>query len=226
MPSEWVSSELKGIEAAAFRVEDSTNAKLCGMGGQADRCSVGGNCMLDIYVDERKTPLPWREPEQKADWIKQYNSSNWLKPYEYVEKSEKYTPTKLGGNSIELHPFVNPATTDEAGYEVTIDRNIKDPKKYGLKWRHLSVFGYRRPAAGNLTLIVFRSDCSKNYGDPTSHCLRLASLKEWDDLTKAPLHEVLLPLSFTQRMEHMSAKASEQFVNFIKSIVPQEPVHP
>ena len=76
MPPQWVNEELIGVEAAAFRVEESSNAKLCGLGGKEDQCDSGGNCMLDIYVDEKKHLLPWREPEQKSDWIKQYNSSN------------------------------------------------------------------------------------------------------------------------------------------------------
>ena len=56
MPQEGVYPELKGIEAAAFRIED-TGYKLCGMGGKAENCKDNYRCIIDIYIDETKTPF-------------------------------------------------------------------------------------------------------------------------------------------------------------------------
>ncbi len=58
MPPEGIYSELKGIEAAAFRIEDC-NYKMCGMGRKAENCMANYRCITDIYIDETKTPLPW-----------------------------------------------------------------------------------------------------------------------------------------------------------------------
>jgi hypothetical protein len=219
MPGQWISSEISGIEAAAFRVEESTNAKVCGVGGKADQCLTGGKCMLDIYVDETKYPLPWREPQQSADWIKVYNSSNWLKKFEYVERSEHFEPSERGGGVMELRAFAHPKTNDQASYFITIDRNLKDPDKYGAMWGHLSVFGFKRMVVRNLSMISFSASCSRNFDPSVSQYLRLLPVDRSADLQEVPLHSAVLPISFTARMDELKANASANLINSVKAAI-------
>ena len=219
MPEQWVSSEISGIEAAAFRVEESTNAKVCGMGGKADQCLSGGKCMLDIYVDETKHPLPWREPQQQADWIKVYNSSNWIKKFEYVERSDRFTPSEGGGGGVELRAFAHPKTKEQASYFITIDRNLKNPDKYGFVWGHLAVFGFKRMVVSNLSLISFSASCSQNFGPSVTHYLRLLPVNRSGDPHEIPLHSADLPVSFTTRMDAMKVAATANLIKSVRAAV-------
>lgn len=47
MPEEWVSNELKGVDAVAFRVVPSY--KWCGWGGDPKACSEQTRCEMDLY---------------------------------------------------------------------------------------------------------------------------------------------------------------------------------
>ena len=52
MPSAWVSDDLKGIEAAAFRVGELELT--CGLGRTEETCARLMQCILDIYIDEKR----------------------------------------------------------------------------------------------------------------------------------------------------------------------------
>lgn len=76
MPEKWVSDQLKGVEALAFRVATMPYST-CGYGGQADRCAPAVSCILDIYVDETKHPLPWTD-ETAAGFSTRFSSAYFL----------------------------------------------------------------------------------------------------------------------------------------------------
>jgi hypothetical protein len=213
MPVAGVSEELKGVEAIAFRVEDGTNFRLCGMGGREENCKPGGSCMLDIYVDESSYPLPWREPDQRADWINQYTSQVWLKAYEDPDKSTTFTPAIGKRGTATLHPFVDPKSTLEAGY------TQKNPEQRGTDWgKSLRVAGFRRKAVGQLTVIAFIDSCSRNFGELKPIYLSLESRDSVGAPALATFHEIEVPLSFVKTMESRIAKASDEFARYVRSL--------
>lgn len=57
MPAKYI-EDVQGVVAAAFRIED-TSYQQCGFGGRIDACRKVEECLLDLYFDESKTPLPW-----------------------------------------------------------------------------------------------------------------------------------------------------------------------
>lgn len=61
MPTDWVSSELKGVDAVSFRVVPSPY-KTCGWGGSPKGCRTDEvRCEMDLYFDQKSNPLPWDE---------------------------------------------------------------------------------------------------------------------------------------------------------------------
>ena len=77
MPAKYVEG-VQGIAAAAFRIED-TSYQQCGFGGQEGACRKIEDCLLDLYFDENKDPLPWAT-EIKSQWLPYYSSMRWLRP--------------------------------------------------------------------------------------------------------------------------------------------------
>lgn len=112
MPDEWVSDELKGVDAVAFRVVPRPY-KTCGWGGNPSACSPDGvevRCEMDLYFDHKRNPLPWdeRRPERYSSttalsvaflWDGQHNLA-----YQRLE-----TPKRKGDHVFATDsPFVDP----------------------------------------------------------------------------------------------------------------------
>ncbi len=104
MPEEWISTELKGVDAVAFRVVPSYSS--CGWGGDPKACNTNEvSCEMDLYFDHKINPLPWdaRYPEVVAD---QNRSSSY-----FVSPSSRWNrmPKRTNDDSFATHsPFVDP----------------------------------------------------------------------------------------------------------------------
>ena len=57
MPAEFVSAELKGAEAVAFRIVKKPDDEYCGLGGKAEVCSVPVELRFEVYI-KRDVKLP------------------------------------------------------------------------------------------------------------------------------------------------------------------------
>ena len=68
MPPEFVSSELKGAEAVAFRIVEDADEERCGWGGREEVCSRGKELRFEIYIRSGLLPkerdVPYYHPAQ------------------------------------------------------------------------------------------------------------------------------------------------------------------
>ena len=68
MPPEFVSSELKGAEAVAFRIVEEADEERCGWGGREEVCSRGKELRFEIYIRSGLLPkerdVPYYHPAQ------------------------------------------------------------------------------------------------------------------------------------------------------------------
>lgn len=216
MPQEGISNELKGIEAAAFRIEEMSY-KLCGMGGKAEQCRAKNErCMLDVYIDERVYPLPWRS-EQHADWYEKYTSLNWLIGANQADFqiTKQFTPNIVFRGIASLHPFADPQTTKEAVY---FYMSINDKYKYG---NALPMLAYKRSAVANLTLISFSGNCM-TAESPTAMLYRLESRDELFSDTLKRFHEFILPEVFVRRMNNLLKENSDANFRYYRSLLPKQ----
>lgn len=211
MPPADIDASLQGIEAAAFRIEEAP-FKLCGMGGQAEQCIPrNSSCVLDVYIDERLHPLPWRN-EQMADWLSSYTSLYWLegKPTD-IAPSKRFTADSTFKWLRTLHPFFDSETTKEAMYFYgdTSDR-------YG---NFMLVSGYKRGSIANLTLLTFRQGCLHN-SSPEAILYRLETRGD-ASVTLKRFHEFTLPKFFSRKMNALVEADSRENRQFFQRFIPR-----
>lgn len=153
MPAAWISDDLKGIEAAAFRTGELEMT--CGLAGNEKTCTRFMKCLLDIYVDEKKTPLPWLE-DKKADWLPSADSFHWL--FDAANNAPGKVPNPPG-----LDP-------DDSGFRTLRpfgDRQAKRPAYYEHngytpfddQFNNNQVLAYQRNLHGNLSMIRLSYGC-------------------------------------------------------------------
>ncbi len=200
MPPENIYPELKGIEAAAFRIEDP-GYRLCGMGGKAENCMIQYRCVTDVYIDESKYPLPWAT-DQLADWHPYYNSVRWLeKPGEIgaVPKAPANMNYKMDGYSS-LHPFMDPVSH----VKVYVGHNGNAPKSYKDDFSGVQVFGYKRGAIGGLSMINLGYSCMSRNSEHTDITFSFRSAIS-DEIgrstTLKKFHEFVLPNVFERKID-------------------------
>lgn len=118
MPAQYIEG-VQGIAAAAFRIED-TSYQECGFGGRADACRKVEQCLIDLYFDESKTPLPWAT-EIKSQWLPWYSSLQWLRPLSPKERPHGMLAIEPAEGVIRnetLHgqiiPFADPVSKRQA----------------------------------------------------------------------------------------------------------------
>lgn len=106
MPEQWIAPDLKGAEAVAFRVMPSY--KSCGWGGNPEACKEDEvQCVLDVYFDHAKQPLPWDERMRPAEIDTYLVSSNFM-----GSRANPHMRRIRPGDSFltQSSPFVDPIT--------------------------------------------------------------------------------------------------------------------
>jgi len=155
MPQAGIDPTLQGIEAAAFRIEPGRTT--CGLAGKEENCKQDYRCMLDIYVDESKHPLPWAT-DQKADWEDNYTSLETMLTSIPWKQRDTFLPegviTSDWGGIV--HAFADPYTRKEADFY----QNGDGPDYDDIAYNHAQVFGYRRQAVAGLTMVALYHGCS------------------------------------------------------------------
>lgn len=203
MPPENIYAELKGIEAAAYRIEDP-GYRLCGMGGKEENCMTQYRCVTDVYIDESKYPLPWAT-DQLADWHPRYSSVQWLeRPGEigWIPKVPSSMKPFSGMSSSDtgLHPFVDAQTHDGVflGHNGNVPENYPDWGCGGDL-----IHGYKRQVIAGLTMISLDYGCMSRNSEKKNVTFRFRSCKK-DGYKSLPLkqfHEFVLPDVFERKID-------------------------
>jgi len=151
MPAKWVSTDLKGADAVAFRVVPAYSS--CGWGGDASACRTDEvRCEMDIYFDHKRNPLPWdqRYPEI---WADRYGSSSHFIPAPFREDR---LPKRPNDHFFARYsPFVDPKT----GQGLWWDGGYKNEIGYGGIF--MSLISYDREIFAGVALVVMAGGCGK-----------------------------------------------------------------
>lgn len=201
MPPENIYPDLKGIEAAAYRIEDP-GYRLCGMGGKEENCMTQYRCVTDVYIDESKYPLPWAN-EQLADWHPYYSSVQWLqRPGELggISKAPKNMKPFSGMDSTGLHPLMDA----ETNIKVYVGHNGNAPKSYKDDFSGVQIFGYKRDAIAGLTMISLDYGCMSRNSEHTDITFSFQSATS-DKIGRTTLlkkfYEFVLPDVFERKID-------------------------
>lgn len=216
MPAQHI-EEVQGVAAAAFRIEDSSYQN-CGFGGRADACRKVEQCLIDLYFDERKTPLPWAS-EIKTQWLPWYSSMRWLRSLDPKERPHGTLaidpPAGVVRNEL-LHgqvvPFADPVTRREAIFTSNRSASGDDEAVSGA----MGIIGYTRDFYKTLSVVSLQFGCGGSLRTRVN--IRLDAKKDVFDEPIARFNRIVLPEGFVQRIKDLQKEQSDKDAIFNRSL--------
>ena len=113
MPEEWISDELTGAEAAAFRMVPAP--KSCGWNGDLNNCREDEvMCELDLYFDSNKQQLPWDARARIAEMNIVRTSAHKLRS----AANRIYRPASVTFRPAPRTPFTAPDSGKELDWQI------------------------------------------------------------------------------------------------------------
>lgn len=204
MPGQYI-GDVRGVAAAAFRVED-TSFQECGFFGKADACRRVEACLLDLYFDESKEPLPW-VTDSKSQWKPSYSSMIWLRPPN-VEKERPHgtlaidPPKGVIRNELThsaIIPFADPKSKVEAIFTTNANSDRGGPDEVSGA---LPIRGYMRSFYRDLSVVNVQFSCTPS----SRQDININLDAKRDGVFESPLarfNRVYLPKLFVQRINEL-----------------------
>ena len=213
MPLEWASAELKGVAAAAFRMERDGAEENCGWGGNPKACKPVVRCVLELYFDRQTHPLPWAPNRMVADFYWQdvstayhFLPANGFEPVLNGDLSRGNRNSKNFPNLAARQPFADPQTGDELGFEPGAD----DPG--GTRLGAHKVIAYDREIHSRYAFVRLHKNCS----DAATINSKGVTL-ELGSRTKV-FHKIFFPSVWTKRLIAIGEKAKQSDSDFYKDV--------
>ena len=225
MPAKHI-EDVQGVVAAAFRIEDTSYLD-CGFGGRADACRKVEQCLIDLYFDESKTPLPWAT-EIKSQWLPWYSSMRWLRPIDPKERPHGMLAIEPSTGVIRneaLHsqilPFADPVSKRQAIF--TSNRGDASAGADEVSGGSMAVIGYTRDFYKSLSVVNLQFGCMTFLRKTIN--VRLEAKKS--GAYEAPIarfNRLLLPEGFVQRINDRQKAQSDKSAIFYRSLL-APPLH-
>lgn len=217
MPAKYI-EEVQGIAAAAFRIED-TSYQQCGFGGRADACRKVEQCVLDLYFDESKNPLPWAT-DIKSQWHPGHASMRWLRPLNKAERPHgtlavEPAPGIIRNETLhgQLIPFADPASKREAIF--TTNTNVSQSSDWSMS-DAMATIGYIRDFYRNLSVVNLHFGCGAFTRKTID--IRLDAKKQVFDPPIAQFNRVKLPEGFVNQIKDLQIAQGERNAIFYRSL--------
>lgn len=219
MPQQFIDG-LQGAAAAAFRIEDASYQD-CGYGGKEDACRKVEECVLDLYFDEAKTPLPWATDIQ-MQWYPKHSSMRWLRPVD-VRKERPYGTMVVApppgiirnkGRKSAFIPFADPVSKVEASFvtNARIDRGPPEEVSGGMY-----LLGYMRGFYRNLSMVSLQFGCTTAARKVVDIWLN-SIIDGMYEPPVAKFNKVTLPAGFVQRINERVRIQEEHDAVFYRSL--------
>lgn len=217
MPAKHI-EDLPGVAAAAFRIED-TSYQQCGFGGRIDVCRKVEECLLYLYFDENKTPLPWAT-EIKSQWQPAYASMRWLRPINRAERPHgtlavEPAPGIIRNETLhgQLIPFADPVSKREALFTSNAWSSGGDEAISGS----MAIIGFTRDFYRTLSVVNLQFGCSPLKVGSIN--LRLDAKKSGSyEAPIARFNRLVLPESFVRRINDLQKVQSDKNAVFYRSL--------
>jgi hypothetical protein len=214
MPLEWASDELKGVAAAAFRMERDGAEENCGWGGNPKACKPVVRCVLELYFDRQTHPLPWAPNRMVADFDWQGVSTayhflpgnGWAPAVNGdIARGSKGSPNFP---TLNRQPFADPQTGDELGFAAKGDSG------------KVRVIAYDREIHGRYAFVRLDGGCAiSKRAFPNGLTTQLRHIKGLNVSMDPPVfHEIHLPSAWTERVGQLTQSLQQQDNDFYKNI--------
>lgn len=213
MPLEWASDELKGVAAAAFRMEEDTKGESCGWGGDHTACKPEKRCVLELYFDRQAHKLPWDMKRQVADFDWQSVSSAYhMLPgmgWQPAENGDVSRGSLKSTNYPELgarSPFSDPQTGEELVFV----------REGGDSYR--KVLAYDREIHSRYAFVRLADVCGRTkFLYPNGETIQLRRVQGPNVSKKSPVfYEIRLPEQWTDRIESFTDAEAKRTHEFYK----------
>jgi hypothetical protein len=217
MPAKYI-EDVQGIAAAAFRIED-TSFQQCGFGGRVDVCRKVEECLLDLYFDENRTPLPWAT-DIKSQWQPAYASMRWLRPLDPTEHTHGTLAVEPAPGIIRnetLHgqmiPFADPVSKREAIFTSNTRVTGDDEAISGS----MATIGYTRNFYRTLSVVNLQFGCGSFVRKQVN--IRLDAKRSGAfEAPIAKFNRIVLPEGFVQRIKNLQKAQSDKNAIFYRSL--------
>lgn len=217
MPAQYIEG-VQGIAAAAFRIEDASYQE-CGFGGRENACRKVEQCLIDLYFDESKTPLPWAS-EIQSQWLPWYSSMRWLRPLDSKDKrygmSSPDTPPGVIRNETLTSPivaFADPVSKRQAIFTTNARTAGGGDEEISGS---MAVIGYTRNFYRNLSVVNLQFGCTGPHRETVN--LRLDAKRDVFDQPIARFNRVVLSKGFVSRIQEARKLQDEKNVVFYRSL--------
>lgn len=217
MPAKYIEG-VQGIAAAAFRIED-TSYQECGYGGRADACNKVEECLIDLYFDESKTPLPWAT-DIKSQWLPSYASMQWLRPLDPKERPHGTLAVEPAAGIIrnevlhvQLIPFADPVSKREAIF--VTNARVDESSGWSMSGA-MGILGYTRDFYRNLSVVNLQFGCN-SIARKTINLSLDAKIKVFDTPI-ARFNRIALTEGFVQRIKDLQKANSDRNAIFYRSL--------
>ena len=215
MPAKYI-EDVQGIAAAAFRIED-TSYQECGFGGQANACRKVEQCLIDLYFDESKTPLPWAT-EIKSQWLPWNSSMRWLRTGQANPAHRAEVPNGVIPNQTlkgALVAFANPVSKREAIFT----SNVSVSGDEEAISRAMATIGFTRDFYRTLSVVNLQFGCGTSIRKPVN--IRLDAKRSGAfEPPIARFNRIVLPEGFVQRIKDLQQAQSDKNAIFYRSLFP------
>ena len=215
MPLEWASAELKGVAAAAFRMERDGAEEDCGWGGNPKACKPLVRCVLELYFDRQAHPLPWAPNRQLADFDWQDVSTAYhflpANGFEPTPNGDRSRSTRGSPNYPSLgvrQPFADPQTGEELMFEPGPD----NPS--GVRLGGNRITAYDKEIHGRYTFVRVQKFCMDI---PNLNAKGVTLQLQTRDGSKV-FNQIFFPAKWTQRLIASGKTDKQQDEDFYKGI--------
>ena len=185
MPEQWITPDLHGAEAIAFRV--MSDYQSCGWGGNPEACRKDEvQCFVDMYFDHHKQPLPWDERMPSVRLDSYFLSSQFLRSVANPLMRRIRHKEDLTRSS----PFVDVRTGKGLGWQKS---------GWTIGWTRTT--SYDREIFRGISLVTLSTDC---YRPVAEFWLASKGLDPTEIPTSPALHHrVVLPLAWKVRVQEL-----------------------
>ena len=203
MPSEWVSNDLRGVDAVAFRIEQDYD--VCGWGGDNNACQTNAIiCKIDMYFGQTTNPLPWDNRMPAARVNSRGTSTLFIRSL--ANRIKDFKGETVFTQFFPRSPFADPITGQEMVWMYADSE--KDSGHGSL------IKGYTREMFPNMSMITFLRSCGEF--SPDHFWLGKGVVR--DNPTNHPdaVKIIELPKAWQERVEQAQEERSKAQAAFLK----------
>lgn len=217
MPDQWITPDLKGADAVAWRMMPSYQE--CGWGGDPKACRQVMECKIDLYFDHRRNPLPW-DPTRAERYTDHFNSSVWFlanfprveaidHPNYPVSRRNLRVPARpMDGFSAAGSPFIDP----QSGKGLSIQYFSQLVGRSG--WGYEPLTGYDKEVFPSMALVTLLDPGCE--GKKAAYVWATRGLDAFNLQDKSIIYAVLLPPSWRDRITQAAREHQERQDAFFK----------